>query len=909
MSLGKETYVIEQKYTVDNDGLIKGNKEAKTSTAGLNSSVGSLTGNLKGMISPTNIVAGAMAFMAYKTVQAVKDFAAFEKQMSSVNTLLKVSREELAAYGNGLIDVAIKTGTTKEELASGAYEALSAGVDSADLLTFMETAAKGAAAGMTDVTTATDVLTSTINGFKLESSDATDVMDKLITIQNNGKIVLGEMSTVMGDVADISNSLGVDLDNVGAALSTITMTGTPAAQAGTRLKAMFSELAKEGTDASKVFEEITGESFKEFITEGGNVGEALQEMEKYAKSNGKQMIDLWSSIEAGQGAMGLTGKNAESFTKNLEAMKTASGELETAFQIASDNISTEWAKLTGTMNKEWMELVTKMKDPIMVTLQVIRKGIGGETDDDLRKDAIKSLSEAESKIAKLAQQEDKLQKQILENEKNPTWWAEKGWGGTETLKVKLANIQEALKTATWKYEKANNDIAAIDAKAESNNKNSSNKTPSTPKDPADNNPKSNTKNNDSAALDAKKALQEKIAAQEATHADELNQIDIEVLNKKKDFYENLNSQLASGQITKEEYDKQAAAYDEGSQAEQDKQYAEALEKLKDFYLSIGDTAKANEIEKQILEIEVEFRINAGEALAPEVDEKLEEFRSKQLETQKNFNSSLAELEANFQYEMLSLKAQGDITDGEFNQKKIDHQNTLMIMTMQHDIDMLEEERDFYALQKEDMEKALEIEASIIEKKKSLKEHEKKIEEKDLTWKQLYSDFKQDITGMAETATKSAYRDAIENEENFATAMKESMQAQLKEWLLVKGEEMAWKSLYEGAEALADFAHGDFASGTAHLISAAEYAAKAAAFGYAASALGSSSSSSDDDDDDYDYSSDSDVSDAEDTASESEDDSTTIYVSTSENAMAKAMVTLLEKELNDEYNVSIIGSKK
>jgi TP901 family phage tail tape measure protein len=899
--LGKETYIVEQKYTVDNDNLIKGNNAAKTSTTGLSSSVGSLTGNLKGMISPTNIVAGAMAFMAYKTVQAVKDFAAYEKQMSSVNTLLKVSRKELAEYGNGLIDVAIKTGTTKEELASGAYEALSAGVDATDLLSFMETAAKGAAAGMTDVTTATDVLTSTINGFKLESSDATDVMDKLITIQNNGKIVLGEMSTVMGDVADISNNLGVDLNNVGAALSTITMSGTPAAQAGTRIKAMFSELAKEGTDASGVFEEITGQSFKEFIAEGGNVGEALQEMEKYAKSNGKQMIDLWSSIEAGQGAMGLTGENAEAFTKNLDSMKKSAGELETAFQLASATISTEWTKLTGTMNKKWMELVLKMRDPIIVTLQVIRRGLGGETDDDLRSDATKSLSEAESKIAKLAQQEDELQKQIKENEKNPTWWAEKGWGGTESLKVKLANIQETLKKATWEYEKANNDIAALDAKNA---------------DTVTDGDSGNDKGSDSGGggnsggdnngnePDKEKKRLEKIAVYEAEHADTIKQIDIGVLEKKRAFYEDLNTQLESGQISKEEYDKLATAYDRNSQTEQDEQYIEALEKLKAFYSSIGEVAKANEIEKQILEIEVETNIHVGENY--EEDTALKEFLDSQLEAEKEFKSQLAELEANFQYEMLTLKSQGDITDSEFAQKEKDHQNNLLTMTQQHDIDMLEEKRDFYALQKQDMTTALEIEAEIIEKKKELKDAEKKNDKEELTWRQTYEDFKQDITGMAETATKSAYRDAIENEENFGTALKSALQDQLKEWLIMKGEEMAWKSLYHGAEALGALARGDVAGFTAHTVSALEYAAKAAAFGVAAAAISSSSSSSDDEDYDYD---DEDVSTTEDTASDSDDDSPTIYVSTDDNAMARAMVNLLEQELNDEYNVSIIGKKK
>jgi TP901 family phage tail tape measure protein len=369
----KETYIIEQKLTTDNSSLVSGNKEAKSSTNELSGAVSGVKTKLKSLVSPMNLAAGATAYLSYRTVQAVKDFAAFEKQLSSVNTLLKVSKTELNAYGDGLVDIAIKTGVAKETLADGAYQALSSGVDASDLLKFMETVAAGATVGMTDVSTATDVLTSTLNGFKLESSEAIDTMDKLISIQNNGKVVLGQLSTVMGDVADISNNLGINLNNVGAAISTITMSGTPAAQAGTRLKSMFSELSKEGTTAYDTFQKITGKSFKEFIEEGGNLGEALLEMQGYADSTGKEMIDLWSSIEAGQGAMGLTGSNAGAFTSNLDKMKNSTGELEKSYAIASDNIATDWAKLTEKIDANWKELVMELQTPIRTVIEVAYK--------------------------------------------------------------------------------------------------------------------------------------------------------------------------------------------------------------------------------------------------------------------------------------------------------------------------------------------------------------------------------------------------------------------------------------------------------------------------------------------------------------------------------------------------------
>ena len=956
----KETYIIEQKLTTDNSELISGNKKAKTSVNALGGAIEGATGKVKKMISPVNLGAVAVTVLGYKTLQAVKNFAAYEKQMSSVNTLLKVSREELADYGNSLIDIAVKVGTTKEELANGAYQALSAGVESSELLNFMETAAKGAAAGMTDVETATDVLTSTINGFKLETEDANVVMDKLITIQNNGKIVLGEMSTVMGDVADISNSLGVDLDNVGAALSTITMNGTPAAQAGTRIKAMFSELSKEGTTAYNTFQQITGESFKEFITEGGNLGEALEEMEKYAKSTGGEMIDLWSSVEAGQGAMGVTGKNAEAFTDNLNAMKNSAGELETAYQLVSANISTEWTKLTGTMNKKWMELVTKMRDPILVTLQVIRKGIGGETDDDLRNEAINSLSEAEKKITKLKQEAAELESQIAESENNPTWWSEKGWGGSDSLKIKLANIQEALKKATWEYEKANNDIAALDAKNSGNNNSDDgvneefeNKLSVLRTEQAEDLEaflsKISTLKEENALSDEQieeqkiqfkisqlkeleslyaseegmeeKALEYKkeitleeanlkslqatmnkerldeIKDYEEAHSDAINQIDIGILKNKKAFYEDLNSQYESGQITKEEYDKKAASYEEEISEEQSSKYAVALEELKAFYESVGEITKANEIEKQILEIEVEANISIGEGY--EEDTALKEFLASQLEAEKEFKSQLAELEANFQYEMLTLKSQGEITDGEFAQKKLDHQNNILTMTQEHDLEMLEEERDFYALQKKDMVKALEIEAEIIEKKAELKEEEQDTEEK-------YASLKAKALDIAENVTTTAYANMVNGTESFGEAIENAMKEQLSAYLLSAGEEMAWKAVESTALAVYYTATGNPLASEAYA-SAALNAAGAAAFGVAAKSLSTSSDDSDVDDD-YDYD-DDDVSTTEDTASDTDDDSTTIYVNVDDSTMAKNMISILEDELNDEYNVSIIGKKK
>ena len=900
-TFGKETYIIEQKHTVDNSELIKGNKKAKASTSALSGVVEGATGKINKLISPVNLGAVAVTALAFRTLQAVKNFASFEKQMSSVNVLLKTSRSELTAYGNGLIDIAIQTGRTKEELADGAYEALSAGVDSKELLNFMEVASKGASAGMTDVSTATDVLTSTLNGFKLESSDATETMDKLITIQNKGKIVLGEMSTVMGDVADISSSLGLDLDNVGAALSTITMTGTPAAQAGTRLKAMFSELAKEGTNASTTFKEITGKTFKEFITEGGNLGEALEEMQREAGTTEKEMIDLWGSVEAGQGAMGLTGANADTFKENLKALSESAGELETAYKTATDNISTEWTKLTSQLDKKWMAFVGKLEEPIKMTLKIFRKMAG---DDSVELENAQDIKEkAQEEIDDLTAQISALESEIAEKESDTSWWAKKGFGGTESLKIKLENLKEHLKTVTWEYEKANNDIAEIEAK----------NSVDTPKNDNGGGGKKNGSGNDDDGDDKKTKEEEqaehleKLKALEQQYKEDITAIDIEILNNKKSYQDSLNEQLEAGLITETEYNEKLEAYNSESSKEQDLKYKEALEKLKGFYEDLGELSKANDLEKQILEIEVKLTGLDGEELLAK-NEALREFQAQQEEELKSFNNSKLISEWEFLEELGALRLAGQITEEEFNDRKNDFYYNQAELEAQNRISQLEDLRDFYLAQEDMQKEAQAVQEQIFSEKQSLNSKEKKVAQTKNKWEEWAEGKKVDIQEQSADAVLDVYNALASGQIEDLDAFKDYCKEKIAELLQAKGQEHMAEGISDTAIAVSTVI-SDPPLSASKFVGAAQHFAAAALFGAASSAFSSSSSSSSDSSDDTDYEDDEDVTTAEETASSSTEDSVQIYVSTEENSMAKAMVEILEQELNDEYNVSIIGNKK
>ncbi len=307
------------------EGLEEMENGTQKTTALLNKSFGSLGKEITKTIAKKVSLAGAVVYFANKTRLAIQDMIAFQKQLSTVNTLLKGSREELNKYADEFINLSIRTGQAKEDIANGAYQALSSGVAKEDLVNFLEVATKTAQAGLTTTETSIQTISSIMNAYKMSAIEATDIADWLLTVQNKGVTTVGELGAYLSEVTSISASLNVTLDDVGAALAQMTQNGNNTAKSTTMLKTMLSELSKEGNKAADIFKEIAGQSFRDFIAHGGDLQGALKLMEDHAKRTNSSMVDLFGSVDAGNASLNLTGLNAKKFAEKLEDMKNKSG--------------------------------------------------------------------------------------------------------------------------------------------------------------------------------------------------------------------------------------------------------------------------------------------------------------------------------------------------------------------------------------------------------------------------------------------------------------------------------------------------------------------------------------------------------------------------------------------------------
>lgn len=277
-----------------------------------------------------------------------------ETAFAKTQTLLS-SDTDMTTYYNDILDLSKQTGVAFSELTEATYSAISASVDQANAVEFVNKMNKLAVGGFTDVAKATDVVTTAINAYGLSADEATDISDKLITTQNLGKTSVNELAANMGNVIPTANSVGVNLDNLCAAYAQLTAGGMNTAATTTNINAMLLELGTTGTKVDTILREQTGKSFKELMDNGQSLGDVIVTLSDYASSTGQAFGDIWSSSSAGAAAKAMI-SNIDIFNTDLKAMGDSSGATETAFETMSNTMGYQIQRLTTLLDDTKIEL-------------------------------------------------------------------------------------------------------------------------------------------------------------------------------------------------------------------------------------------------------------------------------------------------------------------------------------------------------------------------------------------------------------------------------------------------------------------------------------------------------------------------------------------------------------------------
>lgn len=257
----------------------------------------------------------------------------FESGMAEVFTLLPgESKKTYKQMSGDMVKFSNDMNVMTSQSVPALYQAISSGVPKDNVYDFLATAQKAAVGGVSELETAVDGLTSITNAYGKGVISATQTSDMMFTAVRLGKTDFKQLSSSIYNVVPTAAAAKIGFDNVAAALAVITAQGVPTSVATTQLRQMFVELTDSGSNVGKVFSQIAGQSFKQFIASGGNVQQALEKLEVYAKGTGLGVNELFSSVQAGNSALQLTGSATESFSQALSEMKDSAGATDAAYE-------------------------------------------------------------------------------------------------------------------------------------------------------------------------------------------------------------------------------------------------------------------------------------------------------------------------------------------------------------------------------------------------------------------------------------------------------------------------------------------------------------------------------------------------------------------------------------------------
>lgn len=289
---GKALNVLNQQLnkfgsTVAKQNNVIQNFEAKI--AGIQRSLGSL----------------GVAFGAFQVAavlkNAVQSIIDFEKQLSTVRAITGATGSQFDALRKDALRLGAATQFTATEVAKLQTEYGRLGFTTDEILAATEATLQLSIATGEDLAASADVAGSTVRAFGLSATETQRVVDIMASSFNKSALALDNFRDSMKYVAPIAAAANVSVEETTALLGILADAGIRGSQAGTGLRRIITDLAKDGRPLS--------ERLKELSERGLTFGGAMDEVGRFAQSallvltkNVDKVDDLTASLQDAAGA-------------------------------------------------------------------------------------------------------------------------------------------------------------------------------------------------------------------------------------------------------------------------------------------------------------------------------------------------------------------------------------------------------------------------------------------------------------------------------------------------------------------------------------------------------------------------------------------------------------------------------
>jgi len=312
------------------------------------------TGSLKNITQPISdftlgagkLEAGLLGAGLAMTVFAAKTAGDFDTSFRQITTLVDASAEDMGRFKQAILDYAEGSTQPLDKITGSLAAAIGSGVDWSKSLDLIGVAEKLAVSTRADLQSTTEVLVSTLNAYGMKTEDAGKVSDLFFQIIKDGKIEMNDLAHSLAMVTPTAAAAGISLEEIGAAVATLTASGIQPATAIEYLRSAIVNIIKPTKQASDMADEL-GIEFDANALKSKGLAAVLNDVAKATGGNTGQMAQLIGDVGGLTAAMVLTGPQAQKFKDAIESMGNSAGSVDAAFAKMGGNLDESLGKVAN----------------------------------------------------------------------------------------------------------------------------------------------------------------------------------------------------------------------------------------------------------------------------------------------------------------------------------------------------------------------------------------------------------------------------------------------------------------------------------------------------------------------------------------------------------------------------------
>jgi len=278
-------------------------------------------------------VAAASTKMAYD----------FDKSMTNIDALVGASDQQMSMYRQGVLDLAKAGKGGPQELAKALYFVTSSGFQGEAAMRVLTASATAAEAGLGNVETVANLVTSAVNVYGEKTLSASQATDILTAAVREGKAEPEELANSMGRVIPVAEAMNVSFGEAAGATAALTLGGLDANEATTALRAALMAAYKPTVQAEKALKGIgyTTQELRDSIGKRGLLP-TLVDLNKKFDGNSEAMGAVFGNVRGLVGALNLAGTRSKANASLIDRVTNSVGDTARAFEEAGRSPSKQF---------------------------------------------------------------------------------------------------------------------------------------------------------------------------------------------------------------------------------------------------------------------------------------------------------------------------------------------------------------------------------------------------------------------------------------------------------------------------------------------------------------------------------------------------------------------------------------